>query len=129
MYVSLQLDEFIVEAVAIGQIRRVRIGHDGKGGGCGWFLDKVIVREEGQAEAQAVEFPCNRCFSLCMSTQQIRAGHLICIHYVRQFVNHMFSEGGWTATRTMGRSSENWCLPRMDSVFTVRPIVEIYFKI
>ncbi|XP_060927887.1 lipoxygenase homology domain-containing protein 1 [Limanda limanda] len=54
------LDEFIVEAVAIGQIRRVRIGHDGKGGGCGWFLDKVIVREEGQAEAQAAEFPCNR---------------------------------------------------------------------
>ncbi|XP_072243054.1 lipoxygenase homology domain-containing protein 1 [Leuresthes tenuis] len=54
------LDEFIIEAVAIGQIRRVRIGHDGKGGGCGWFLDKVIVREEGQAEAHAVEFPCNR---------------------------------------------------------------------
>uniref|UniRef100_A0A8D0DE08 Lipoxygenase homology PLAT domains 1 n=1 Tax=Sander lucioperca TaxID=283035 RepID=A0A8D0DE08_SANLU len=54
------LDEFIVEAVAIGQIRRVRIGHNGKGGGCGWFLDKVIVREEGQAEAHAVEFPCNR---------------------------------------------------------------------
>uniref|UniRef100_A0A7N8X1A0 Lipoxygenase homology domains 1b n=1 Tax=Mastacembelus armatus TaxID=205130 RepID=A0A7N8X1A0_9TELE len=54
------LDEFIIEAVAIGQIRRVRIGHNGKGGGCGWFLDKVIVREEGQAEAQAVEFPCNR---------------------------------------------------------------------
>ncbi|XP_029365801.1 lipoxygenase homology domain-containing protein 1-like [Echeneis naucrates] len=54
------LDEFIIEAVAIGQVRRVRIGHDGKGGGCGWFLDKVIVREEGQAEARAVEFPCNR---------------------------------------------------------------------
>ncbi|KAI3372735.1 hypothetical protein L3Q82_023197 [Scortum barcoo] len=54
------LDEFIIEAVTIGQIRRVRIGHDGKGGSCGWFLDKVIVREEGQAEAQAVEFPCNR---------------------------------------------------------------------
>lgn len=58
---SLQLDEFIVEAVAIGQIRRVRIGHDGKGGGCGWFLDKVIVREEGQTGDNAVEFPCNRC--------------------------------------------------------------------
>lgn len=54
------MDEFIVEAVAIGQILRVRIGHDGKGGGCGWFLNKVIVREEGQAEAHAVEFPCNR---------------------------------------------------------------------
>ncbi|KAL6113992.1 loxhd1 [Pungitius sinensis] len=52
------LDEFIVEAVAIGQIRRVRIGHDGRGGSCGWFLDKVIVREEGQTDAK--EFPCNR---------------------------------------------------------------------
>lgn len=54
------MDEFLVEAVSIGQIRRLRIGHNGKGGGCGWFLDKVVVREEGQAEAQAVEFPCNR---------------------------------------------------------------------
>ncbi|XP_056889256.1 lipoxygenase homology domain-containing protein 1 [Takifugu flavidus] len=51
------LDEFIIEAVAIGQILRVRIGHDGKGGGCGWFLNKVIVREEGQAEAHAVAGP------------------------------------------------------------------------
>ncbi|XP_058639789.1 lipoxygenase homology domain-containing protein 1 isoform X2 [Onychostoma macrolepis] len=55
-------DEFIIEAVSIGQVRRVRIGHDGRGGGCGWFVDKVIVREEGQAESQAVEFPCNRWF-------------------------------------------------------------------
>ncbi|XP_054895001.1 lipoxygenase homology domain-containing protein 1 [Poeciliopsis prolifica] len=54
------MDEFIVEAVTIGRIRRLRIGHDGKGGGCGWFLDKVIVREEGKAEAHAVEFSCNR---------------------------------------------------------------------
>ncbi|XP_060788698.1 lipoxygenase homology domain-containing protein 1 [Neoarius graeffei] len=53
-------DEFIIEAVSIGQVRRVRIGHDGRGGGCGWFLDKVVVREEGQAESEAVEFPCNR---------------------------------------------------------------------
>uniref|UniRef100_A0A8C1WTB9 Lipoxygenase homology domains 1b n=1 Tax=Cyprinus carpio TaxID=7962 RepID=A0A8C1WTB9_CYPCA len=55
-------DEFIIEAVSIGQVRRVRIGHDGHGGGCGWFVDKVVVREEGQAESQAVEFPCNRWF-------------------------------------------------------------------
>lgn len=55
-----QGDEFIIEAVSIGQVRRVRIGHDGRGGGCGWFLDKVVVREEGQAESEAVEFPCNR---------------------------------------------------------------------
>ncbi len=55
-----QADEFIIEAVSIGQLRRVRIGHDGRGGGCGWFVDKVNIREEGQAESQAIEFPCNR---------------------------------------------------------------------
>uniref|UniRef100_A0A3B3CLJ0 Lipoxygenase homology PLAT domains 1b n=1 Tax=Oryzias melastigma TaxID=30732 RepID=A0A3B3CLJ0_ORYME len=52
-------DEFIVEAVNLGPIRRLRIGHNGKGRGCGWYLGKVTVREEGQAEAHAVEFPCN----------------------------------------------------------------------
>uniref|UniRef100_W5L5M4 Lipoxygenase homology PLAT domains 1 n=1 Tax=Astyanax mexicanus TaxID=7994 RepID=W5L5M4_ASTMX len=51
-------DEFMVEAVSLGTIRRIRIGHDGRGGGCGWFLDKVLIREEGQPEASSVEFPC-----------------------------------------------------------------------
>uniref|UniRef100_A0A671PP20 Lipoxygenase homology domain-containing protein 1-like n=1 Tax=Sinocyclocheilus anshuiensis TaxID=1608454 RepID=A0A671PP20_9TELE len=55
-------DEFIIEAVSIGQVRRIRIGHDGHGGGCGWFVDKAVIREEGQAESQAVEFPCDRWF-------------------------------------------------------------------
>ena len=45
-----QADEFIIEAVSIGRVRRVWIGHDGRGGGCGWFLDKVLVREEGKTE-------------------------------------------------------------------------------
>ncbi|KAG9266056.1 lipoxygenase homology domain-containing protein 1 [Astyanax mexicanus] len=53
-------DEFMVEAVSLGTIRRIRIGHDGRGGGCGWFLDKVLIREEGQPEASSVEFPCLR---------------------------------------------------------------------
>ncbi|XP_035377622.1 lipoxygenase homology domain-containing protein 1-like [Electrophorus electricus] len=53
-------DEFIIEVVSLGTIRRVRIGHDGRGGGCGWFLDKVVVREEGQPESTSVEFPCYR---------------------------------------------------------------------
>ncbi|XP_034152949.1 lipoxygenase homology domain-containing protein 1-like, partial [Esox lucius] len=53
-------DEFLIEAVFLGPIRRVRVGHDGRGGGCGWFLDKVMVREEGQPESTAIEFPCYR---------------------------------------------------------------------
>ncbi|KAF6729132.1 Lipoxygenase homology domain-containing protein 1 [Oryzias melastigma] len=53
-------DEFLIESVWLGQVRRVRVGHDGRGGGCGWYLDKVMVREEGQPESAAIEFPCNR---------------------------------------------------------------------
>uniref|UniRef100_A0A665W322 Lipoxygenase homology domains 1a n=1 Tax=Echeneis naucrates TaxID=173247 RepID=A0A665W322_ECHNA len=53
-------DEFLIESVSLGQVRRVRVGHDGRGGGCGWFLDKVMVREEGQPENLAIEFPCFR---------------------------------------------------------------------
>uniref|UniRef100_A0A8C5H2G2 Lipoxygenase homology domain-containing protein 1-like n=1 Tax=Gouania willdenowi TaxID=441366 RepID=A0A8C5H2G2_GOUWI len=53
-------DEFIIEAVSLGQVRRVRVGHDGRGGGCGWFLDKVMVRVEGQPEVSAIDFPCYR---------------------------------------------------------------------
>ncbi|KAK5900382.1 hypothetical protein CgunFtcFv8_025344 [Champsocephalus gunnari] len=53
-------DEFLIESVTLGQVCRVRVGHDGRGGGCGWFLDKVMVREEGQPESVAIEFPCFR---------------------------------------------------------------------
>lgn len=55
-----QHDEFLIESVSLGQVRRVRVGHDGRGGGCGWFLDKVMVREEGQPESLAIVFPCFR---------------------------------------------------------------------
>ncbi|XP_062984875.1 lipoxygenase homology domain-containing protein 1 [Elgaria multicarinata webbii] len=54
------VDEFIIEAVSVKQVRRVRIGHDGKGGSSGWYLGKVIVREDGQPESEAQEFPCYR---------------------------------------------------------------------
>uniref|UniRef100_A0A670JIB8 Lipoxygenase homology PLAT domains 1 n=1 Tax=Podarcis muralis TaxID=64176 RepID=A0A670JIB8_PODMU len=37
-------DEFIIEAVDLKQVRRVRIGHDGKGGSSGWYLGKVIEK-------------------------------------------------------------------------------------
>lgn len=66
---DLQHDEFLIESVSLGQVHRVRVGHDGRGGGCGWFLDKVMVREEGQPESSAIEFPCYRQGSdrLCVS--------------------------------------------------------------
>ncbi|KAJ8405697.1 hypothetical protein AAFF_G00316770 [Aldrovandia affinis] len=51
------MDEFMIEAVSLGKIQRVRIGHDGQGGGSGWYLEKVVVREEGKTENEAIEFP------------------------------------------------------------------------
>ncbi|EPY81881.1 lipoxygenasey domain-containing protein 1-like protein [Camelus ferus] len=53
-------DEFTIESVTMRKVRRVRIRHDGKGSGSGWFLVRVLVREEGQPESDNVEFPCHR---------------------------------------------------------------------
>ncbi|XP_060028313.1 lipoxygenase homology domain-containing protein 1 [Erinaceus europaeus] len=53
-------DEFTIESVTMRKVRRVRIRHDGKGGGSGWFLARVLVREEGQPESDNMEFPCLR---------------------------------------------------------------------
>lgn len=56
----LKADEFTIESVTMRKVRRVRIRHDGKGAGSGWFLERVLVREEGQPESDNVEFPCLR---------------------------------------------------------------------
>lgn len=53
------MDEFIIEAVSLQQISKIRIGHDSAGAGSGWFLDKVIVSEVGKKDSEIV-FPCNR---------------------------------------------------------------------
>ncbi|XP_004855148.1 lipoxygenase homology domain-containing protein 1 isoform X1 [Heterocephalus glaber] len=53
-------DEFTIECVTLRKVRRVRIRHDGKGSRSGWYLDRVLVREEGQPESDNVEFPCLR---------------------------------------------------------------------
>ncbi|XP_058133602.1 lipoxygenase homology domain-containing protein 1 [Dasypus novemcinctus] len=53
-------DEFTIEAVTMRKVRRVRIRHDGKGAGSGWYLERVLLREEGQPESDNVEFPCCR---------------------------------------------------------------------
>nr|XP_021501166.1 lipoxygenase homology domain-containing protein 1 [Meriones unguiculatus] len=53
-------DEFTIESVTLRKVRRVRVRHDGKGSSSGWYLDRVLVREEGQPESDNVEFPCLR---------------------------------------------------------------------
>ncbi|XP_038664393.1 uncharacterized protein LOC119972132 [Scyliorhinus canicula] len=55
-----QMDTFTIEAVSIGIIKRIVIGHDGVKAASGWFLDKVIINyEENNQEFEDV-FICSR---------------------------------------------------------------------
>ncbi|XP_078590348.1 lipoxygenase homology domain-containing protein 1-like isoform X2 [Branchiostoma floridae x Branchiostoma japonicum] len=54
-----QVDVFYVEAVHLGNLKKVIIGHDGTGLGAGWFLDKVVMKESKGAPREFV-FPCER---------------------------------------------------------------------
>jgi len=40
-------DEFSVEC-SVGEIQRIRIGHDNSGGGPGWYLDQITIMSSGQ---------------------------------------------------------------------------------
>lgn len=53
------MDEFQLEAVSVLKLTKIRIGHDGKGVGAGWFLDKVVVKQAGD-EKYSQEFGCQR---------------------------------------------------------------------
>lgn len=37
---------FRIEAIDLGEVSKVRIGHDDSGAGSGWFLDNVVVTNE-----------------------------------------------------------------------------------
>ncbi|XP_028828916.1 lipoxygenase homology domain-containing protein 1 isoform X1 [Denticeps clupeoides] len=53
-----QVEEFTVEAVDIGKLKRIRIGHDNSGGFAGWFLDWVEI--DAPSLGQRLRFPCGR---------------------------------------------------------------------
>uniref|UniRef100_H2ZAW6 PLAT domain-containing protein n=1 Tax=Ciona savignyi TaxID=51511 RepID=H2ZAW6_CIOSA len=57
------IDTFVLELDDIGEvIEKLRIGHDGKGWGAGWHLDKVEVRRllEGVKGSETSTFTCGR---------------------------------------------------------------------
>ncbi len=39
-------DAVTFEALGLGEINKIRVGHDGSGVGSGWFLDNVVVKNE-----------------------------------------------------------------------------------
>lgn len=54
-----KVDEFELEAVTLTKINKIRIGHNGKRPGAGWYLDKVVVRQQGDQKYNTI-FECNR---------------------------------------------------------------------
>ena len=55
-----QKDVFTIEALDLGQLKRLRIEHDNKGFGAGWMLDKIEVTNLDSSKT--VQFPCNQWF-------------------------------------------------------------------
>ncbi|CAF2130421.1 unnamed protein product [Rotaria magnacalcarata] len=54
-----QVDRFIIDAVLLNQIRKIRIGHDNTGVDSGWYLDKVVIYQEDQSYGP-LTFICDR---------------------------------------------------------------------
>ena len=54
--VSYRVDQFVVESPSLGQIERVRISHDNKGFGPGWYLDKVCRYCKGNTAKPQISF-------------------------------------------------------------------------
>lgn len=55
----MQTDIFTFEAVTLKKLSKIRVGHDGKHPGSGWFLDKVVIKQEG-TDKHTQTFTCNR---------------------------------------------------------------------
>ena len=53
------MDQFELEAVALKSLRKIRIGHDGRRPGAGWYLEKVVVQEQGKDDTK-ITFPVHR---------------------------------------------------------------------
>lgn len=53
------MDVFKIEAVTLKHLKKIRIGHNGKRAGAGWFLNKVIVKQDGNSKYDQT-FECNR---------------------------------------------------------------------
>ncbi|CAE1278375.1 unnamed protein product [Acanthosepion pharaonis] len=55
-------DEFVLEAVNIGELKKIKIGHDNASYGGAWFLEKVII--DCPSLGKTWTFPCGRWLAL-----------------------------------------------------------------
>ena len=60
-----KVDVFVVQSPNVGEIEKIRIGHDGTGIGSGWHLSKVSIRtlndpNDPTSGSSSIDFPCGR---------------------------------------------------------------------
>ncbi|CAL1540914.1 unnamed protein product [Lymnaea stagnalis] len=65
-----QSDTFELEAVHLGNLHKIQIGHDETKPGDGWFCEKVVIREGKTANMEFV-FPCGRWFDANMEDRKL----------------------------------------------------------
>ncbi|CAG5116253.1 unnamed protein product, partial [Candidula unifasciata] len=65
-----QADTFEIEAVHLGSLNKIQIGHNETKSSEGWFCDKVVIREGKTANMEFV-FPCGRWFDSGMEDRKI----------------------------------------------------------
>lgn len=53
-----KVDLFKMSMIDVGELQKIRIGHDNKGMGGAWFLDKVVIKKSNAEDVW--EFGCNR---------------------------------------------------------------------
>ena len=75
------MDTFRLEAINLGELVKLRIGHDNRGVGPGWFLEKVTVEDE--SSGKVFEFPCHRWLAKDEDDRQITR-ELICVNGSQQ---------------------------------------------
>ena len=51
-------DDFMITCPSIGELTKLKIGHNNKGPGSGWFLSKVVV--DDTLMHRVYEFVCDR---------------------------------------------------------------------
>ncbi|XP_025786923.1 lipoxygenase homology domain-containing protein 1 [Puma concolor] len=55
-------DKFTLDAPDLGQLMKINIGHNNKGGSAGWFLSKIVIEDIGNK--RKYDFPLNRWLAL-----------------------------------------------------------------
>ena len=61
-----QTNEFDVEAVSLGELRKIRVGHNNEGASPGWFCESVTVSGP-EVQSGSVTFLVNRLNNLSLA--------------------------------------------------------------